>query len=131
MHKQGIQAALGCDSDVSQHEGNSSVHLHWVSGSVEQDADPGNVKTRDFQNLATGFGNSQDSGVLRCSEGKHFQRVNEEGPGLKAFPYCFVPDSYKDKGRHDRKRFDSKGLGLMPRFKQAPGRNYGGHNHIQ
>lgn len=51
MHKQGIQAALGCDSDVSQHEGNSSVHLHWVSGSVEQDVDPGNVKTRDFQNL--------------------------------------------------------------------------------
>lgn len=81
MHKQGIQAALGCDSDLSQHEGNSSVHLHWVSGSVEQDVDPGNVKTRDFQNLATGFGNSQDSGVLRCSEGKHFQRVNEEGPG--------------------------------------------------
>lgn len=51
LHKQGIQAALGCESDVSQHEGNSSVHLHWVSGSVEQDVDPGNVKTRDFQNL--------------------------------------------------------------------------------
>lgn len=29
LHKQGIQAVPGCESDVRQHEGNSSVHLHW------------------------------------------------------------------------------------------------------
>lgn len=51
LHKHSIPAAQCCDSDVSQHQGTSSVCLHWLSGSFEQDADPGNVKTRDFQSL--------------------------------------------------------------------------------
>lgn len=42
---------LPCDSDVSQHKGPSSVCLHWVSSSGEQDVDPSNVKARNFQTL--------------------------------------------------------------------------------
>lgn len=42
---------LPCDSDVSQHKGPSSVCLHWVSSSGEQDVDSSNVKARNFQTL--------------------------------------------------------------------------------